>query len=76
MVFDSGGIPPSGGFSRAYRSFIADLATGTGCGQIKTGSLSRGERTCKYNHLLRLEARHGLPYAPALGGLRWPFRVG
>ncbi len=56
--------------------FIADLATGTGAGQIKTGSLSRGERTAKYNQLLRLEARHGLPYAPALKGLRWPFRVG
>jgi len=56
--------------------FIAELAAGTGCGQIKTGSLSRGERTAKYNQLLRLEARHDLPYAPALGGLRWPFRVG
>jgi len=36
---------------------IAHLAVGTGCGQIKTGSLSRGERTAKYNELLRIEER-------------------
>lgn len=35
-------------------SFIADLAVGTGCGQIKTGSLSRTDRVCKYNQLLRI----------------------
>ncbi|HYC56725.1 MAG TPA: phosphopyruvate hydratase [Candidatus Binatia bacterium] len=34
---------------------IADLAVATGAGQIKTGSLSRGERTAKYNQLLRIE---------------------
>ena len=34
---------------------IADLAVGMGCHQIKTGSLSRGERTAKYNQLLRIE---------------------
>lgn len=33
---------------------IAHLAVGTGAGQIKTGSLSRGERTSKYNELLRI----------------------
>ena len=36
-------------------STIADLAVATGCGQIKTGSVSRGERTAKYNRLLRIE---------------------
>lgn len=36
-------------------SFIADLAVATGAGQIKTGSLCRGERTAKYNQLLRIE---------------------
>lgn len=36
-------------------SFIADLAVATGCGQIKTGSLSRSDRTAKYNQLLRIE---------------------
>lgn len=35
---------------------IAHLAVGIGAGQIKTGSLSRGERTAKYNELLRIEA--------------------
>jgi len=34
---------------------IADLAVAVGAGQIKTGSLSRGERTAKYNRLLRIE---------------------
>lgn len=34
---------------------IAHLAVGSGCGQIKTGSLSRTERTAKYNELLRIE---------------------
>ena len=34
---------------------IAHLAVGLGCGQIKTGSVSRGERTAKYNELLRIE---------------------
>lgn len=33
---------------------IAHLAVGSGCGQIKTGSVSRGERTAKYNELLRI----------------------
>jgi len=35
-------------------TFIADLAVGTNAGQIKTGSLSRSERVCKYNQLLRI----------------------
>ncbi len=35
---------------------IAHLAIGTGAGQIKTGSLSRSERTAKHNELLRIEA--------------------
>jgi len=43
-------------------TFIADLAVGTGVGQIKTGSLSRSDRTAKYNQLLRLEEKLKLPY--------------
>ncbi|MCL5674498.1 MAG: phosphopyruvate hydratase [Candidatus Omnitrophica bacterium] len=39
--------------------FIADLAVGTNAGQIKTGSLSRSERLCKYNQLLRIEDELG-----------------
>jgi enolase len=35
--------------------FIADLAVATNAGQIKTGSLSRTDRTAKYNQLLRIE---------------------
>lgn len=40
-------------------SFIADLAVATGTGQIKTGSLSRSDRTAKYNQLLRIEQELG-----------------
>jgi len=36
-------------------SFIADLAVGVNAGQIKSGSLSRSERLCKYNQLVRIE---------------------
>jgi enolase len=36
-------------------STIADLSVATNCGQIKTGSLSRSDRTAKYNQLLRIE---------------------
>ncbi len=38
---------------------IADLAVGTGAGQIKTGSLSRSDRVAKYNRLLRIEEELG-----------------
>ena len=38
---------------------IADLAVATNSGQIKTGSLSRSDRTAKYNQLLRIEAELG-----------------
>ncbi|HLP41647.1 MAG TPA: phosphopyruvate hydratase [Fibrobacteria bacterium] len=38
---------------------IADLAVATGCGQIKTGSLSRTDRVCKYNQLIRIEEELG-----------------
>ncbi len=53
---------------------IADLAVATGCGQIKTGSASRGERIAKYNQLLRIEESLGstAQYAgrTAFAGLR------
>jgi enolase len=38
---------------------IADLAVATHCGQIKTGSLARSERTAKYNQLIRIEEELG-----------------
>lgn len=47
-------------------SFIADLAVATGCGQIKTGSLSRTDRICKYNQLLRIAEMQTIPYAGSI----------
>jgi len=41
-------------------TFIADLAVGTGAGQIKTGSASRTDRVAKYNQLLRIEEELGI----------------
>ena len=40
-------------------TFIADMCVGTGSEQIKTGSLSRTDRTAKYNQLLRIEEQLG-----------------
>ena len=40
-------------------STIADLAVATNCGQIKTGSMSRSDRTAKYNQLIRIEEQLG-----------------
>ena len=41
-------------------STIADLAVALSCGQIKTGSLARSDRTAKYNQLLRIEEQLGV----------------
>jgi len=43
-------------------SFIADLAVGIGCGQIKSGAPCRSERLAKYNQLLRIEEEIKLAY--------------
>ena len=40
-------------------TFIADLSVALGCGQIKTGSLSRSDRVAKYNRLLEISAELG-----------------
>ncbi|MFC5385472.1 phosphopyruvate hydratase [Aquamicrobium segne] len=40
-------------------STISDLAVATNCGQIKTGSLARSDRTAKYNQLIRIEEALG-----------------
>ena len=48
-------------------TFIADLAVATGCGHIKTGSGCRGERTAKFNRLLRIE--HDLGDRATFAGL-------
>ena len=44
---------------RTKKIDIADLAVGTGAGQIKTGSASRTDRVAKYNQLLRIEQQLG-----------------
>jgi enolase len=53
-------------------TFVADLAVAVNAGQIKTGSLARGERTAKYNQLLRIEEELGpaavWPGRAAFGG--------
>ena len=65
-------------------TFIADLAVGTGCGELKTGAPARGERVAKYNRLIEIAGRPpraGLrasrplntPRCPA-SGCRWPQR--
>jgi enolase len=46
-------------------STIADLAVATNCGQIKTGSVARSDRTAKYNQLLRIEEELGTQAAYA-----------
>ena len=52
-------------------STIADLAVATNCGQIKTGSLSRSDRTAKYNQLIRIEEELGpAAHYPGLAALR------
>lgn len=43
-------------------TFIADLAVGSGCGQLKTGAPARGERVAKYNRLIEIEAGDVLAY--------------
>jgi enolase len=54
-------------------AFIADLAVGTGAGQIKTGSLCRSERIAKYNRLLVIEKELGKKSRYGGGGfkVRW-----
>ncbi len=47
-------------------AFIADLATGLPTTQLKSGSLSRSDRTSKYNQLLRIADEYGLSYS------KWP----
>ena len=47
--------------------FIADLAVGTGAGQIKVGSVRSSERLAKYNQLLRIEEDPGIEFAGVAG---------
>jgi enolase len=54
---------------------ISDLAVATGAGQIKTGSMSRGERTAKYNRLIRIAEELGSS-AVYTGARAFPKRAG
>ena len=47
--------------------FLADLAVGSGAGQIKVGSITRSERLAKYNRLLEIESSGAIAYAVDLG---------
>jgi enolase len=51
---------------------IAHLAVGWGIGQLKVGSIARGERTAKWNEVLRIEEVTGAPLARPFG--KAPFR--
>lgn len=72
-TFETIAIAKSAGFAvvLSHRSgetcdpFLADLAVAAGCGQIKAGAPSRGERVAKYNRLLEIEAENpNLPFGP------------
>lgn len=53
-------------------AYIADLAVGSGAGQIKAGALARGERTAKYNRLLQIAADLGAAATYAGGNIdKW-----
>ncbi len=61
LAQDSGyGVVISHRSGETEDSFIADLAVATNAGQIKTGSLSRSDRTAKYNRLIRIEEELGV----------------
>src|SRR5437868_12504717 len=58
-------------------TFIADLAVGASCGQIKTGSASRTDRVAKYNQLLRIEEELGSAARfPGLAALNYNGEIG
>lgn len=72
-TFDALTAAHEGGFAAmvSHRSgetddtFVADLAVGSGCGQLKSGAPARGERVAKYNRLLEItDANPDLPYGP------------
>lgn len=72
-TFDTLTAASAGGFGAmvSHRSgetddtFVADLAVGSGCGQLKSGAPARGERVAKYNRLLEIQDEHPeLPYGP------------
>ena len=66
QALDAGWAPVvSARSGETEETWLADLATGTGAGQIKVGSTMRSERNAKWNRLLYLEQAHDLPFAGA-----------
>jgi enolase len=60
IAFEAGwGVMASHRSGESEDAFISDLAVGIGCGQCKFGAPARGERTAKYNQLLRIEEALG-----------------
>ena len=72
LAFRNGyGIQVSERSGETEDSIIADIAVALNCGQIKTGAPVRGERTSKYNQLLRIEEELGGEARFAGGEYRW-----
>ncbi|MHC5019123.1 MAG: phosphopyruvate hydratase [Planctomycetota bacterium] len=76
MAQDAGyGVVVSHRSGETSDTTLADLAVATGAGQVKTGAPCRGERTAKYNQLLRIEGALGAKAAYGLPGIRGGARV-
>lgn len=77
LAFRNGyGIQVSERSGETEDSIIADIAVALNCGQIKTGAPVRGERTCKYNQLLRIEEELGGEACFAGEEYRWNRKTG
>jgi enolase len=77
LAFRNGyGVQVSERSGETEDSIIADIAVALNCGQIKTGAPIRGERTSKYNQLLRIEEELGSEAHFAGGDYRWNHKMG
>jgi enolase len=77
LAFRNGyGVQVSERSGETEDSIIADIAVALNCGQIKTGAPVRGERTSKYNQLLRIEEELGEEARFAGGDYRWNHKTG
>ena len=77
LAFRNGyGVQVSERSGETEDSIIADIAVALNCGQIKTGAPVRGERTSKYNQLLRIEEELGGEACFAGGEYRWNRKKG
>ena len=77
LAFRNGyGVQVSERSGETEDSIIADIAVALNCGQIKTGAPIRGERTSKYNQLLRIEEELGEEARFAGKEYRWNNKTG